>query len=83
MKRMKSAVALGAALVVCQASAQSAVQVYGLVDSAIAHITNADAAGRSVTKIKSATGTLPDVETHGNLCIDWPLGQRWKLGRGT
>ncbi|MGX4644405.1 porin [Massilia sp. SYSU DXS3249] len=59
MKRMTSAVALGAAVLACQASAQTSVQVYGLVDSAIAHVTNADNAGRSVTKIPSATGTLP------------------------
>lgn len=59
MKHALSAVALGAALMASQASAQSSVQVYGLVDSGIAHITNADAAGNSVTKIPSATGTLP------------------------
>lgn len=41
------------------ALAQSAVQVYGIVDSGVAHITNADAAGRSVTKVPSLTGSLP------------------------
>ena len=41
------------------ASAQSAVQVYGILDTGVAHLTNADAAGHSVTKMPSLTGSLP------------------------
>lgn len=59
MNYLSSALALGAALLASQASAQTSVQVYGLIDSALARITNADAAGNAVTKMPSATGTLP------------------------
>lgn len=41
------------------ACAQSSVQVYGIVDGALAHITNVDAAGHAVTKVPSLTGTVP------------------------
>jgi predicted porin len=59
MKITSGALALGAAVLASQASAQSAVQVYGLVDTSIAHVTNADAQGHSVTKMPSLTGSLP------------------------
>lgn len=59
MKHALNALALGAAFVAGQVSAQSSVQIYGLVDTSIARITNANAAGNSVTKMPSATGTLP------------------------
>ena len=59
MNYLSSALALGAALWASQASAQTSVQVYGLVDGALARITNANAAGDAVTKVPSATGTLP------------------------
>lgn len=59
MNYPSGALALGAALLAGQASAQTSVQVYGLIDAALARVTNADAAGNRVTKMPSATGTLP------------------------
>ena len=53
------ALALACGLAAPVASAQSSVQVYGLVDSGLAHITNADAEGNGVTKVPSLTGSLP------------------------
>lgn len=47
-----------AALSLC-AQAQTSVQVYGLVDTGVVRVTNADAAGNSVTKVPSLTGSLP------------------------
>lgn len=41
------------------AAAQSNVTLYGIVDTAVAHMTNADAAGHSVTRMASLTGSLP------------------------
>ncbi|MTV35985.1 porin [Duganella radicis] len=42
-----------------QAMAQSTVTVYGLLDEGIVHTTNADAAGHSITKMPSLTGSFP------------------------
>ncbi|MGF6180802.1 putative porin [Massilia sp. UYP32] len=41
------------------ASAQSSVQIYGIVDSGVVHTTNADAEGDSITKVPSLTGSFP------------------------
>lgn len=41
------------------AFAQGNVTVYGIVDAALARISNADAAGNAVTKMPSLTGSLP------------------------
>jgi predicted porin len=41
------------------ATAQSNIQVYGIVDAALARVTNADAAGNAATKMPSLTGTVP------------------------
>jgi predicted porin len=41
------------------AAAQSNVTLYGIVDTAVAHMTNADAGGHSVTRVASLTGSLP------------------------
>jgi predicted porin len=41
------------------AGAQGNVTVYGIVDAALARVTNADAAGNAVTKMPSLTGSLP------------------------
>lgn len=41
------------------AMAQSSVTVYGLLDEGIVHTTNADAAGHSITKMPTLTGSFP------------------------
>ncbi|WP_338771938.1 porin [Massilia sp. METH4] len=41
------------------AHAQSQVTVYGIVDAAVARMSNANAAGDSVTRVASLTGSLP------------------------
>jgi predicted porin len=51
--------AFGAAFGAGGAQAQSQVTVYGIVDVALAHMNNADAAGHSVTREPSLTGSLP------------------------
>jgi len=62
---MKKAVAIalgaafGAAFGAGGAQAQSQVTVYGIVDVALAHMSNADAAGHGVTREPSLTGSLP------------------------
>jgi predicted porin len=53
------AIALAAAFGAGSAQAQSQVTVYGLIDAALAHTDNVDAAGHSVTKMPSLTGSLP------------------------
>lgn len=59
MKSIHVALALASSVAACTAAAQTSVQLYGLVDSGLAHITNADADGNSVTKVPSLTGSLP------------------------
>lgn len=59
MNILRNAIVLAFGLVATTAMAQASVQIYGIVDSGVAHITNADAAGNSVTKIPSLTGSLP------------------------
>jgi len=54
-----SAVALMCGLAAASATAQTSVQIYGIVDSGIAHMTNVNAAGDSVTKIPSLTSSFP------------------------
>lgn len=60
---IRSAVALmcglAAASIATPSQAQTAVQVYGIVDSGIAHLTNTNSAGDSVTKIPSLTSSFP------------------------
>ena len=53
-----SAAALLGGIAASAASAQN-VTVYGLFDAAIAHTTNVNAAGDSITKMPSLTGSLP------------------------
>jgi predicted porin len=53
------AVALTCGVAVPAAHAQTSVQIYGLIDTAFAHMTNANSAGDSVTKMPSLTGSLP------------------------
>ncbi|MEX5746196.1 porin [Massilia sp. X63] len=53
------ATALASSLWSTAASAQGAVTVYGIVDTALAHTSNADAAGNSATRLSSLTGSLP------------------------
>lgn len=53
------AMALASAFAAGGARAQSQVTVYGLVDAALAHMNKVDAAGHSVTKMPSLTGSLP------------------------
>jgi predicted porin len=54
-----SAVALTCALSASAAGAQTNVQIYGIVDSGIAYVTNVDAAGHSMTKMPSLTSSFP------------------------
>jgi predicted porin len=54
-----SVLACGLALAAAGASAQSAVQIYGIVDSGVLHVTNVDAAGHGATKVPSITGEFP------------------------
>ncbi|KQQ96933.1 porin [Massilia sp. Leaf139] len=60
---IRSAVALmcglAAASVTTSASAQTSVQIYGIVDSGVAHLTNVNSAGDSNTKIPSLTSSFP------------------------
>ena len=54
-----SAVALVCGLAASASQAQTSVQVYGIVDSGIAHLTNVNNAGDSNTKIPSLTSSFP------------------------
>ncbi|MGJ7918534.1 porin [Massilia sp. LXY-6] len=53
------AIALASALGAGSAHAQAQVTVYGLIDAALAHTNNVDAAGHSMTKMPSLSGSLP------------------------
>ena len=53
------AIALASGFAAGSAQAQSQVTVYGLIDAALAHMDKADAAGHSVTRMPSLTGSLP------------------------
>ena len=57
--RNKLAIALGLGFAAAGAQAQTQVTVYGIVDAALAHVTDVDAAGHSVTKMPSLSGSLP------------------------
>jgi predicted porin len=46
-------------LACARANAQSTVQVYGLVDTGLAYVTNVDAQGHSVIRMPSLTSTFP------------------------
>lgn len=62
MNHICKAVGLACGTLVTLASsamAQGSVQVYGIVDSGVLRVTNADAAGNAVTKVPSLTGSLP------------------------
>ena len=56
---IRSACVLLGGMAASAAMAQSSVTVYGLVDSGIAHTTNINAAGDSITKIPSLTSSFP------------------------
>lgn len=58
-KTMCSAATLMCGLAASTASAQTAVQIYGIVDSGVAHLTNVNSAGDSITKVPSLTSSLP------------------------
>lgn len=51
--------ALATTLCAGAASAQTDIAVYGIVDTSIAHTNNVDAAGRSMTKMPTLTGSVP------------------------
>jgi predicted porin len=53
------AAALAAAFCASAASAQTNITVYGIVDTSIAHTNNVDAAGHSMTKMPTLTGSVP------------------------
>jgi predicted porin len=60
MKKLTcSAAALMCGLAASAANAQTSVQVYGIVDSGIAYVTNVDAAGHNMTKMPSLTSSFP------------------------
>jgi predicted porin len=50
---------LAGALSAQTAAAQTSATVYGIVDVALAHVTNVDSAGNAVTKMPSLSGSLP------------------------
>jgi predicted porin len=56
---IRCALALLAGTTASGAMAQSSVTVYGLLDTGLAHMTNANAAGDAVTKMPSLTGSFP------------------------
>jgi predicted porin len=56
---IQGAAALLAAISAGTAMAQSSVTIYGLLDEGIVHTTNADAAGHSITKMPTLTGSFP------------------------
>ena len=56
---IRCAVALLAGMGASAAMAQSSVTVYGLLDTGLVHVTNVNAAGDSVTKVPSLTGSFP------------------------
>ena len=58
-KTIISAAVLLSGLAASTAIAQSSVSIYGIVDSGLAHITNVNAAGDSVTKVPSLTSSFP------------------------
>jgi predicted porin len=58
-RRGALAAALVAGLCAGTASAQTNITVYGIIDAAFAHTDNADAAGHSVTKMATLTGSVP------------------------
>lgn len=59
MKILRHAIALAFGTIATTAVAQTSVQIYGIVDTGVAHITNADAAANAVTKLPSLTGSVP------------------------
>jgi predicted porin len=58
-KTIYSAVALVCGLASTGAMAQTTVQVYGLLDTGVAYLTNVNAQGDSVVRMPSITGTFP------------------------
>ncbi|SFV05701.1 porin [Pseudoduganella namucuonensis] len=56
---IRNALALAAGLSASAAMAQSSVTVYGLVDTGLVYTTNINAAGDSITKMPSLTGSVP------------------------
>lgn len=58
-KHICRAAALACALAAQGAFAQTSVQIYGIVDTSLSHLTNVDAAGHAATKMNSITGELP------------------------
>jgi predicted porin len=56
---LRSAVALTCGLAAAAANAQTNVQIYGIVDSGIARLTNVNAAGDSMTRMPSLTSSFP------------------------
>lgn len=58
-KRVCSAAALACILAAPGARAQATVQIYGILDTGVVHVSNVDAAGHSMTKMPSITGEFP------------------------
>ena len=71
-------------------AAQTSVTVYGIVDAAVAHTNNVDAAGNSVTKVSSLSGSLPSrigfrgsEDLGGGLSAIFALESGFKIGRAS
>jgi len=58
-KHACSAAAIACILTAPGVHAQTTVQIYGILDTGIVHVSNADAAGHSITKMPSITGEFP------------------------
>ncbi|HEY4072823.1 MAG TPA: porin [Herbaspirillum sp.] len=58
-KSLMALMAIASSAVVVNASAQSAVTIYGIVDTGVVYTTNANATGNSVFKMPGLTGELP------------------------
>lgn len=58
MRKLQTSMAALALLGASAAQAQSSVQIYGLIDTAVEHLTNVDAAGHSLTRMPNLSGGM-------------------------
>lgn len=84
---MRKYIALLPTLFLCTAAAASAqtnVQVYGVIDAAIEHVTNVNAAGDSLTRMPNITGgSLPSrIGFRGSEDLGWGLKAVFTLENG-
>lgn len=82
-KFLYSAMVFAFAACASSAYAQVNVTVYGIVDTGLEHLTNADAAGNSVTKLTGLGGSLPSrVGFRGTEDLGGGLGAIFQLENG-